>query len=144
MGYARIQEAPFELDRVLSELHDPRSGGVTFYVGRVRGEEPGRRIEVLEYEAYPEMAQRSLEALRADVIQRFHLVDAIVIHRTGRLPAGTPILVVALAGRHRAETFDAVRYFMDRLKEFVPIWKKEEGSEGATWILGAEDRRVKP
>lgn len=144
MGYARLQSEPFRVDEVLRELRQPEVGGVTLYVGTVRGREGAAQVEALEYEAFPEMAQESLERLRQETISRFALVDAIVIHRTGRLPAGEPILVVALAGRHRAETFRAVEHFMDRLKEIVPIWKKEDGSRGPTWVVGAENRRVAP
>jgi len=136
MGYARLQEEPFSLDAVQRELTSEGSGGITLYVGTVRAQDAGRRVEALTYEAFGEMAQPTLEALRIETIRRFALVDATVIHRTGRLRAGEPILVVALAGAHRAETYDAVRYFMDRLKETVPIWKREEAATGATWILG--------
>lgn len=144
MGYARLQAAPFRVDEVLSELVNPKTGGVALYVGTVRGEDGSLRVDQLEYEAFPEMAERSLEALRQETVRKFDLLDAIVIHRVGRLRPGDPILVVALAGRHREETFEAVRYFMDQLKKSIPIWKKEHGSEGGTWILGAENRRVKP
>lgn len=144
MGYARLQTEPFHVERILSELTTDEVGGVTLYVGTVRGRDGTRTIRSLEYEAFSEMAQAQLDSLRKEAIQRFGLVDATVVHRTGRLEARTPILVVALAGRHRAETYDAVRFFMDRLKEIVPIWKQEEGSEGRAWILGAHGTRVRP
>lgn len=142
MGYARVQHDPFHLDDVLQELGGPRVGGVTFYVGTVRRDDAAGRVAALHYDAYAEMAQAELERLRTQTIEKFRLVDAIVIHRLGRLEAGAPILVVALAGEHRQETYDAVAYFMDRLKQIVPIWKQELGDAGATWILGAT--RVKP
>lgn len=143
MGYTRLQTEPFGIDGVLDELRrDPRTGGVTFYVGTVRGDDDGRKVDALTYEAYPEMAEKVLDHLRRETIQRFRLVDATVIHRLGAMKAGQPILLVALAGAHRAETYDAIRYFMDRLKEDVPIWKREESADGPTWILGNERRRV--
>ncbi len=144
MGYARIQELPFSLDQVLGDLRHDETGGVTFYVGTVRRREGSTTVEALEYEAFPEMALSTLEALRQETVRRFGLVDAVVVHRTGRLVAGEPILLVALAGAHRTETFDAVRFFMDRLKEIVPIWKKEESVQGSAWILGSSNRRVPP
>jgi len=143
MGYTRLQTQPFGIDGVLEELRrDPRTGGVTFYVGSVRGDDDGRHVDALTYEAYPEMAEKVLDQLRRNTIQQFRLVDATVIHRLGTMKAGEPILLVALAGAHRGETYDAVRYFMDRLKEEVPIWKREEAPDGPTWILGSERRRV--
>lgn len=142
MGYARLQQGPFSVDDVLREITTERTGGVTFYVGTVRADDEGRRVEALTYEAFDEMAQATLESLRRETIERFGLADATVIHRNGRLVAGEPILLVALAGVHRAETYDAVRFFMDRLKEVVPIWKREEAGGGGTWVLGEGRRRI--
>jgi len=142
MGYAKIQREPFNADTILRELGGPRVGGVTLYVGTVRQDDAAGTVTALDYDAYPEMAQQELERLRTETIARFGLVDATVIHRVGRLAAGEPILLVALAGSHRQETFDAVAHFMDRLKAIVPIWKQELGDQGATWIVGTT--RMKP
>lgn len=141
MGYARLQTGPFSIDAVLAELRSDRTGGVTFYIGTVRADDDGHRIDALTYEAFAEMAHDTLEALRRETVETYGLVDATVIHRTGRLQAGQPILLVALAGVHRKETYDAVRFFMDRLKEVVPIWKREEAGGEAAWIVGADGRR---
>lgn len=142
MGYSRIQGGPFSLDAVLAELAHPGAGGVSFYVGTVRGEEGGAPVAALHYEAFPEMAAPELERLRQETVARFGLLDAIVIHRTGRIAAKEPILLVALSGAHRAETFQAVAHFMDELKRRVPIWKLEETPQRETWILGSENRRL--
>jgi molybdopterin synthase catalytic subunit len=142
MGRVRLQEEPFSLDDILRESQDPSAGGVTFYVGTVRGDDDGRSVDALDVEAYPEMAVRELERIRTATVERFDLVDATVVHRTGRLSAGEPILVVALFGRHRQETFAAIEFFMDELKRRVPIWKKEEGSVGSSWILGEAGGRT--
>lgn len=144
MGYVRLQQEPFQVDQVLRELTGPATGGVTLYVGTVRGLDDGDTVDALHYEAFPEMAQRELERLRRETVQRFGLADAIVIHRLGRLRPGEPILLVGLAGAHRKETFGAVEHFMDRLKQIIPIWKQEETRKGRAWILGPEHRRVKP
>lgn len=144
MGYTRLQAGPFSTDAVLRELQDPRSGGTTVYIGTVRGTDEGREIGALHYEAFPEMAEPELERLRKETIARFGLVDAIVIHRTGRLSAGEPILLVALSGVHRRETYQAIAHFMDELKQRIPIWKREEGPGGSPWILGATNQRVNP
>lgn len=142
MGYVRLQHEPFSAETVLRELKGPRVGGITLYVGTVRSEDDSRRIEALHYEAYPEMAQEQLEALRTQTIQRFGLVDATIIHRLGRLVAHDEILLVALAGTHRKETYAAIDHLMDRLKQVIPIWKQEEGQEGRAWILGDKRQRV--
>lgn len=142
MGYARIQTEPPELQSLLDELRQEEVGGVTLYLGTVRGRDGDRRVDALTYEAHAEMAQGLLERIRAETIRRFRLIDAIVVHRIGRFAPGECVLVVALAGAHRAETFDAVRFLMDELKREVPIWKQEEGPEGRAWVLGEKARRV--
>lgn len=144
MGEVRLQRESFSVDDVLRELSDPRAGGVNVYVGSVRGDDDGRAVEALEYEAYPEMARTVLERLRAEAVERFGLLDATVVHRIGRLHAGEPILLVALSGRHRKETYAAMDFFMDQLKAVVPIWKQEQGRGGGAWILGAERRGADP
>lgn len=143
MGYVRLQKEPFSIDAALRELTGPTTGGVTLYVGTVRGHDRGTVVDALHYEAFPEMAQQELERLRRETVKRFGLVDALVIHRLGRLRPGEPILLVGLSGTHRKETFGALDHFMDRLKQIVPIWKQQETPKGRAWILGAEHRRVK-
>src|SRR5688572_2098903 len=122
MGYVRLQTEAFSTDAVVAELAGDDVGGVNVYIGTVRGRDDDRRIEALTYEAFPEMAKPQLERHRTETIERFGLVDAIVIHRLGRLVAREPILLVALAGRHRKETYAAIDHFMDRLKAVIPIW----------------------
>jgi molybdopterin synthase catalytic subunit len=143
MGFVRIQEEPFLLDELVQGV-SAQTGGVLLYVGTVRADDDGRHITHLDVEAYGTMAHRQLEALRAQTIERFGLVDATILHRTGRLEAGAAILVVALHGRHRKETFAAMDFFMNELKTRIPIWKRESGQSGPTWILGADRQRVAP
>lgn len=144
MGYSRIQEKEFRVDPVLGQLEHAASGGVAFYIGRVRGSDGRRTVETLEYQAYGPMAQSELEKVRAQAVERFGLLDAIFIHRVGRFGPGEPVLLVALSAKHRQEAFEALPHVLDRLKADVPIWKKEEGSEGEAWLLGKENRRVSP
>lgn len=144
MGYVRLQREPFSTETVLAELKGPRVGGITLYVGTVRTEDDQRIVDALHYEAYPEMAQQQLETLRVETIARFGLVDATIIHRLGRLVANDDILLVALAGTHRKETYAAIDHLMDRLKQVIPIWKQEETRHGNTWILGEQRQRVNP
>jgi molybdopterin synthase catalytic subunit len=144
MGYTRIQHEAFHIDPVIAELTTPRTGGVNAYVGTVRADDDGRTVDALTYESFPEMAQPQLERLRQQTIQRFSLEDATIIHRIGTLKPGEPILLVALAGRHRKETYHAIDWFMDELKQRIPIWKKEDAPQGSTWILGPQNQRLNP
>jgi molybdopterin synthase catalytic subunit len=144
MGYCRIQTQPFSVDQVLGEFQDPRIGGVNTYVGTVRGDDDGRPVDHLTYEAFAEMATTTLDRLRQATIDRFGLVDATIMHRIGTFRVGEPVLLVALAGRHRKETYAAMDWLMDELKRTVPIWKREATASGPQWILGAQGQRVPP
>lgn len=135
MSRVRFQAAPLSPDDAWPDRVRPATGAVTVYVGTVRGDDDGRPVEALEVEVYEEMAVRELERLCGEAVDRFALEDIHVVHRTGRVEAGDPIIAVAVHGRHRKETFAAVEHVMHEIKRRVPIWKKETGPDGR-WILG--------
>jgi len=121
-------------DEVIARLADPGVGAVATFVGVVRGETDGREVEHLEYEAYPEMAEEALRQLGGEIQARWPAVRQVaIVHRVGRLEIGETAVVIALSAAHRPELFDALRYSIDRLKEFVPIWKKEVWADGSEW-----------
>jgi molybdopterin synthase catalytic subunit len=118
----------------MAELVTPAIGAVTTFVGVVRGETDGRDVRYLEYEAYPEMAERTLAQIGDEVRKRWpDIQDVAIVHRVGRLEVGETAVVIALSAAHRKHTFDALRYAIDRLKEIVPIWKKEVWTDGSEW-----------
>ena len=125
---------PISVDEVVSRLANPAIGAVVTFVGAVRGDTDGRRVLYLEYEAYPEMAEQVLAQVGDEVRARWTEVQqAAIVHRVGRLDIGDVAVVIALSAAHRRQTFDALRYAIDRLKEIVPIWKKEVWADGAEW-----------
>jgi len=122
------------VDEVVARLADPAIGAVVTFVGVVRGTTEGREVSYLEYEAYPEMAEEALRQIGDEVRARWKTVRQVaIVHRVGRLQVGETAVVIALSAAHRHETFDAVHYAIDRLKEIVPIWKKEVWTDGAEW-----------
>ncbi len=122
------------VDDVVARVQTPAMGGIATFVGVVRGETGGRETQYLEYEAYPEMAIAQLRRIGDEIRERWPTVrDVAIVHRIGRLEIGETIVVIAVAAAHRAELFDATHYAIDRLKEIVPIWKKEVWSDGAVW-----------
>ena len=124
-------------DEVVSRLEDPAIGAIITFVGVVRGETDGRAVRYLEYEAYPEMAEGSLRQIGEEIQARWPSIRQVaIVHRTGRLQIGETSVIIALSAAHRPEVFDALRYAIDRLKEIVPIWKKEVWTDGAEWIEG--------
>lgn len=129
-----VTDAPLSVDEVVGRLVHPAVGGVTTFVGVVRGETAGHRTQYLFYEAYPEMAEAQLRRIGDEIRQRWSSIRQVaIVHRIGRLEIGEMIVVIAVSSPHRQETFDATRYAIDRLKEIVPIWKKEVWDEGETW-----------
>jgi len=122
------------VDEVVARLADPAIGAVTTFVGVVRGTTEGRQVRYLEYEAYPEMAEETLRQIGDEIRARWKTIGEVaIVHRVGRLEVGEIAVVVALSAAHRPEVFDAVRYGIDRLKEIVPIWKKEVWTDGEEW-----------
>jgi molybdopterin synthase catalytic subunit len=124
----------------------PENGAITLFVGTVRGVTKGRAgaagdliTDYLEYEAYAEMAEASLEGIAGEAMARWPAVRAVsIVHRTGRLEVGEASIVIAVAAGHRQDTFDACHYIIDRVKQVAPIWKREVGPDGASWVEGPE------
>jgi molybdopterin synthase catalytic subunit len=122
------------VDDVVGRLRDWTIGAVSTFVGVVRGETGGRQTLYLEYEAYPAMAERELRRIGEEIHQRWHTIrEVVIVHRIGRLEIGETIVVIAVSSAHRQELFEATHYAIDRLKEIVPIWKKEVWADGSEW-----------
>jgi molybdopterin synthase catalytic subunit len=129
-----VTTAELSADEVIARLADPENGAVVTFVGVVRDNTDGRQVLYLEYEAYPEMAEETLRQIGAEVQQRWKSIRQVaIVHRVGRLEVGEVSVVIALSAAHRPEMFDALHYAIDRLKEIVPIWKKEVWSDGSEW-----------
>lgn len=130
-----ITDHPISVDEVLARLSDPANGAIVTFVGVVRGETGGRETLYLDYEAYPEMAEQVMAQVGQEVMARWPEVRrVIIVHRVGRLRVGETAVVIALCAAHRRQTFDALRYAIDRIKEIVPVWKKEVWADGtAEW-----------
>jgi molybdopterin synthase catalytic subunit len=128
-----ISDQPLDAGAVVSRVLGPDAGGIVTFVGTVRDASRGHTIRHLEYEAYPEMAERELEKICAEAAQQWGARVAIA-HRVGHLAIGEIAVVVAAAAQHRAEDFAACRYAIDTLKLRVPIWKKEFAEGGEYWV----------
>jgi molybdopterin synthase catalytic subunit len=121
-----VVENDISVDEVITRLADPANGAVATFVGVVRNQTDGREVLYLEYEAYPDMAVGTLRQVAGEVQERWpDIREVAIVHRVGRLSVGETAVVIALSAAHRRQTFDALHYAIDRLKEIVPIWKKE-------------------
>jgi molybdopterin synthase catalytic subunit len=129
-----ITPHPISADDVIGRLADPAVGAIATFVGVVRGETDGRETQYLEYEAYPDMAEATLRQIGDEIHERWPSIrEVAIVHRIGRLEIGDTATVIAISAAHRPDVFDALRYGIDRLKEIVPIWKKEVWADGEEW-----------
>jgi molybdopterin synthase catalytic subunit len=132
----RLQAEPFDAGRELAAFADrvAGAGAIASFLGLVRGESGGDTVSVLELEYYPRLTEPSVAAIGEDARSRFELIGFVILHRTGALAAGEPIVFVAAAAAHRRAAFEAVDYMMDRLKTEAAFWKREHGPSGSRWI----------
>jgi molybdopterin synthase catalytic subunit len=112
-------------------------GAVVIFVGTVRGENQGRRVLRLEYEAYEPLALRAFAIIRDEVTAHWPSARVAIRHRVGALELGQASVVIAAASPHRAEAFAACRYVIERVKQVAPVWKREFFEGGDVWIEGA-------
>jgi len=126
-----------ELVRVVSAEVPGSHGAIVTFVGTVRGENKGRRVTRLEYEAYEPLALRTFAIISDEVTERWPTARVAFHHRTGSLAIGETSVAIAAASPRRAEAFSACRYVIERLKQVAPIWKREFFDGGEAWIEGA-------
>lgn len=119
------------LDRVQSTA----AGAVVLFLGTTREVTGGRGTESLDYEAYPEMAARKLAELESEARRRWPVIECCVVHRLGHLLPGEASVAVAVSTAHRDDAFNAGRWLIDTIKQEVPIWKRENWTDGSTdWV----------
>jgi molybdopterin synthase catalytic subunit len=130
-----------ELDtgQVVSEVGHPGAGAIVTFVGTTRDNTAGRRVLFLEYEAYRPMADEQLARVADEMRDRWDLTGVAIHHRLGKLKIGEASLVVAVSSAHRKEAFEACHYSIDRIKQIVPIWKKEFFEGGEVWVGSQSD-----
>jgi molybdopterin synthase catalytic subunit len=117
------------------QVRRPDCGAVVTFLGTVRDLTDGKTTVALDYEAYPGMAEKKMAEIERDTRQRWPVGEIAMVHRLGHLDVGDVSVAVAVSCPHRAEAFEACRYAIDRLKELVPIWKKENWADGTSeWV----------
>jgi molybdopterin synthase catalytic subunit len=137
-----VTEDELDLNSLLAQITLPSSGASCIFTGMVRGETVKQsqppKTEYLEYEAYIPMAEVKMQQIADEIRQKWPAVEGIaIIQRIGILYPGTPTVLIACTAAHRdTGVFEAARYGIDRLKEIVPIWKKEVSSNGEIWVEG--------
>ncbi len=140
--FFRLTRDPILTYDLARELKAPADGAVVVFEGIVRDHSHGRKTLFLEYEAYEPMAIRKMEEIGSDARQKFAIDGVGMIHRLGRLMIGETSVATIVTAAHRRAAFEACQYAIDRLKQIVPIWKKEYFADGAVWAEGEGQTRV--
>ena len=131
----QIDQNPIDAQAVVRAVQSPAAGAVVLFLGTAREKNGGRKTSSLEYEAYPEMARAKLAELDEEARRRWPLVECAVVHRLGHLEVGEISVAVAVSSAHREPAFEAGKWLIDRIKEVVPIWKRENWADGASeWV----------
>ncbi len=126
---------PIDHRALIEQVRRPDCGAVVTFLGTVRDLTDGKVTVALDYEAYPGMAEKKMAEIERETRQRWPVGEMVMVHRLGHLAVGEVSVAVAVSCPHRAAAFEACRYAIDRLKELVPIWKKENWADGTTeWV----------
>jgi molybdopterin synthase catalytic subunit len=139
-----LTNSPLSLDAAFRAVNLPECGGTALFVGTTRNHSEGREVEILEYEAYEELAREELERVAVEAAKRHGLGAAYLAHRLGVVPVGEASVIVAASAAHRAEAFAGCRELIDELKRSVPIWKKERWAGGGRWVGVPEELQEVP
>ena len=133
-GAFRVTEERLSLEAVVAEVADEGAGGIATFSGTVRRRSRGREVTHLEYEAYAEMAEDVMAGLARELEGRYDLCAVAIHHRVGQLEVGETSVAIAVSAPHRQDALAACKDAIDRLKETVPLWKKEVYEGGEEWL----------
>jgi molybdopterin converting factor subunit 1 len=134
-----VTEAALDPRTVEALVESRSAGAIVTFTGTVRDHARGRSVVALDYEAYPEAAEKMLAQIGDEIRERWGIERVAISHRTGYLTPGEASVVIAVASPHRGEAFAACAFAIERIKEIVPIWKKEHYTDGATWVGSEAD-----
>ena len=130
-----IVEGKIDVGAMIEVAQRPDCGAISTFIGTTRVDEAGgNSVEYLEYEAYRPMADRKLEEIGAEIEGRWDVGHVSIVHRIGRVDPGEASVAIVVASPRRGPAFEASRYAIERIKEIVPIWKREVWSDGYVWV----------
>jgi molybdopterin synthase catalytic subunit len=129
-----ITNEPISIEAVIAHVVHPHAGAINTFIGTVRELTKGKKTLYLEYQAYISMAEKKLEQIGEEINKEWPGTRVAIAHRIGRLDITDVAVVIAVSTAHRADSYAASRYAIERIKEIVPIWKKEHWEDGESWI----------
>lgn len=142
MSLFEVRNVPLDLNEAIAAVQTDEVGGISIFVGTVRNHNDGRPVTLLEYQAYESMAQKQMRKIAEGIAQEIPGARLSALHRVGSLSVGDVAVICVAATPHRDEAFRACRLLIDRIKEDVPVWKREHGPDGPYWV-GWEDARCR-
>jgi molybdopterin synthase catalytic subunit len=134
----KIIESPIEPDALYRKVLHDANGAIATFAGVVRNHSGDKRTDHLVYEAYAEMAEKKMQEIGDEIKEQWGITELGILHRVGRLEIGEISVLIAVSSPHRGQAFAACQYAIDRLKQVVPIWKKEVGEDGESWVEGPQ------
>lgn len=143
MNFEMAKE-PINIQSVIDKVVQRDAGAITTFIGTVRETTKGRKTLYLKYEAYESMAVKKLEQIGREIGERWEGAKVAISHRVGRLDITDIAVVIAVSTPHRADAYEANRYAIERIKEMVPIWKKEHWEDGQEWVGDQLERVAYP
>lgn len=132
----KIQKEDFSIDEELKKLRNDECGASVIFVGTVKSPMDGKRVIKLELDAYIEMAEKKLIEIQEDAKEKFSIKESTIIHRYGELLVGDNIVLIIVKSIDRTKSFDGAKYILERLKEEVPLFKKEYFEDKVLWHGG--------
>jgi len=137
-----IVDRPIDTDQVIARVATPKAGAISTFHGVVRDNSLGRKVLYLFYEAYPPMALKEMENIEQEIRARWTIEAIAISHRIGRLEIGEASVVISVSSPHRKDAIEACHFAIDRLKQTVPIWKKEFWEGGEIWIENPQGSHI--
>ena len=130
----RVTDTPIDLQELVDCVTDPEAGAIATFIGTTRNNNQGRKVIALDYEAYPEMAEKELARLGEEAKRKWQICRIAIVHRIGPVQITEPSVIIAVSAAHREAAFAACRFAIEEIKKTVPIWKKEVYEGGEIWI----------
>lgn len=130
----RVTKEAIDLQELVNFVSDPEAGAIVTFIGTTRNNNEGRKVIALDYEAYPEMAERELARIGAEARANWPIDRMAIVHRLGPVQITEASVIIAVSSAHREAAFAACRFAIEQIKKTVPIWKKEVYEGGEVWI----------
>ncbi|RMH36098.1 MAG: molybdenum cofactor biosynthesis protein MoaE [Nitrospirae bacterium] len=132
----RVQRENFSIDEEIDRVRrrSTRIGGIVTFLGTARDRSRGRDVSSITFEHYEGMAQKKLREIRTRALERFNVIEVLILHRYGNIEVGENIVLIVVGAEHRVDAFQACQWCIDELKQITPIWKLEHTPEGEVWV----------